>query len=138
MDLWSAPEPCLHEDASRNAIRRRTRRALFSIVVVLPLACVGERITEPPPLVPTLLIVPGGGAPGASGDAAPVRTISGANTSLFSPTGMALDNAGRLHVSNYIGATITVYAAGATGDVTPLRIITGPNTKLDHPGNIIF
>jgi hypothetical protein len=66
----------------------------------------------------------------ATGDVAPVRTISGPTTGLNRPFDVAFDPNGNLYVSNSGGSTITVYGKGASGDVTPIRTIAGPNTGL--------
>jgi len=71
--------------------------------------------------------------PGASGNVAPARTISGINTGLNSPAGIALDSAGNLYVTNNSGNSITVFAPGATGNVAPARTISGGSTGLSLP-----
>ncbi len=63
-------------------------------------------------------------APDATGNAAPIRTIAGANTGLALPIGVALDASGNLYVANRMGAGVTVYPPGASGDVAPLRTLT--------------
>jgi len=73
-------------------------------------------------------------SPGATGDAAPARVISGGRTGLTRPGGLAVDAAGILYVANAgvsgAGSSILgqdrvlVFAAGAKGDVAPLRYIT--------------
>src|SRR5207247_143786 len=55
-------------------------------------------------------------AAGASGNATPSATITGNNTGLSGPHGIALDAAGRLYVANGGSNTITVYAPGTTGN----------------------
>lgn len=81
-------------------------------------------------------------APGADGDAAPLRTISGPDTQLQAPSALSLDRAGNLYVVDSYGASsgcsnptqgcwaINVYAAGAGGNAAPVRSIRGPATKL--------
>ena len=73
-------------------------------------------------------------APGAHGNAAPIRTITGNNTGLNGAAGIALDQASNLYVANSGSSAITVYAAGASGNATPTRIIQGSNTGLAEPG----
>ncbi len=73
-------------------------------------------------------------APGATGNAAPIRTISGASTGLSNPLGVAVDSAGHLYVANILGSSITMYALGATGNVAPLRTVSGARTGLSRPG----
>jgi hypothetical protein len=69
-------------------------------------------------------------APGADGNAAPIRTIEGPNTGLQRPFFLSLDAAGNLYVVNLAGSTggvtVTVYARGASGDARPVRTLQGP------------
>jgi hypothetical protein len=82
----------------------------------------------------------------ASGDAAPLRTIQGANTGLGGPVGVALDLvAGELVVVNYkvnAGGSITVYNLLALSDgvnnVAPTQTIQGTNTGLQQPQGVIL
>jgi hypothetical protein len=87
---------------------------------------------------------------GAKGDAKPVRTITGSATELASVTGIAVDGAGKIYVSEFDGvygsgsASVLVFAAGAHGDAAPVGIIGGTNAKLfatdgvgvDSTGNV--
>lgn len=74
--------------------------------------------------------------PGSNGDSPPIRTITGPNTGLTSPSAIALDSQGNIYVTNNdergthggVG-TITVFAAGADGDVKPLSTIIGPSPR---------
>lgn len=71
-------------------------------------------------------------AAGATGTAAPLRTITGGLSTLWSPNAMALDAAGQLYVAfGNIPGGISVFAANANGAAAPLRVITGPATLLD-------
>ena len=72
-----------------------------------------------------------------------VTTISGSNTLLQRPNGMALDTSGRLIVSNLTGPTITVYSttglpASGNANVAPVASLVGANTKLSSPGQMAF
>jgi hypothetical protein len=60
----------------------------------------------------------------ASGDTAPLRTITGAQTGLSQPVGAAMDSQGNLYVANRNGSSVTVYPPLANGNVTPLRTLT--------------
>ncbi len=71
-------------------------------------------------------------AAGASGDAMPTATILGGNT-LDAPSGIALDGAGNIYVTNEGNNSITVYAAGASGNAMPMATIAGGNTGLNFP-----
>jgi NHL repeat len=68
-------------------------------------------------------------ASGATGNAKPIRDISGSKTGLGGPYGVAVDGNGNTYATNVQdgGTTdvITVYTAGATGDVAPIRSIIG-------------
>jgi sugar lactone lactonase YvrE len=80
-------------------------------------------------------------APGASGDAAPARTISGRATRLNYVVGLALDGADNLYVLNGQVPTedfgsVAVFAPGASGAARPVRMIAGHDTRLNEPGAI--
>ena len=61
----------------------------------------------------------------AIGDAAPIRVITGGNTGLISPDGLAVDDLNNeLYVSDCYAASIFVFALDADGDIAPLRTIT--------------
>jgi sugar lactone lactonase YvrE len=64
---------------------------------------------------------------GASGNQAPVATITGANTGLGSPVGMDIDASGTIYVANLF--TVTVYAPNPTGTLneTPTATINVNN-----------
>jgi sugar lactone lactonase YvrE len=72
-------------------------------------------------------------AQGATGDAAPVATISGSSTGFDGSFGIAVDASGELFVANYGSNSVTEYAPGATGDVAPAATISGSSTGLDGP-----
>ena len=70
----------------------------------------------------------------ASGNVAPLRTISGGATGLAQPIGLAVDTLNNeILVANR--SSITVYSRTAIGNVAPLRVppISGALTALDHP-----
>ncbi len=73
----------------------------------------------------------------ASGDVAPIQTISGPKAQLDWPTALAF-HAGRneLFVANDTTHTITVYSGDANGDVAPIRVLTGPKTNIKHPTGV--
>lgn len=74
-------------------------------------------------------------APRPSGSAAPSRVISGPNTLLRGPDGMAL-NSGKLYVADYLNNAICVFSANARGNVAPTTRIAGASTLLNHPGEV--
>jgi sugar lactone lactonase YvrE len=78
---------------------------------------------------------------GSNGNVAPSATISGSNTGLLVPWGIALDSSKNIYVANdgsSVGQSdsVTVYPAGSNGNVTPSATISGTNTGLDSPGGI--
>jgi hypothetical protein len=92
-------------------------------------------------------------AAGSSGDAAPMATISGPNTGLYSPSGISIDANGNIYVLSFGSSSeraqipgfyehatgrpaILIFAAGSNGDVAPIGSISGPFTGLDDPEGI--
>lgn len=75
----------------------------------------------------------------ASGDAAPVRVISGPKTQMDWPTGIAVnpDN-GEVYVANDGGDSVLVFSADAGGDAAPIRVIKGPKSKVSNPTGVYF
>ncbi|MGA9271904.1 MAG: hypothetical protein WBV67_00300 [Candidatus Cybelea sp.] len=71
-------------------------------------------------------------AKSANGDAAPIQTISGAQTGLTGPDGIGLDSNHNIYVTQYppgvATPSVTVYKKGANGDVAPIRTIVGSKT----------
>ncbi len=83
-------------------------------------------------------------APTASGPAKPIRTISGSQTHLGAPSGLALDSKDNLYVTvcHYCSHgsgidSVLVFAAGAKGNVKPRSVITGKKTALDVPTDLV-
>jgi hypothetical protein len=80
-------------------------------------------------------------ATNAVGTATRIGDITGSQTGLNGPWGVALDKSGNIYVTNHANCfpgdtgnpTVTVYAAGSTGNVAPARTITGTRTGLDCP-----
>ncbi len=90
---------------------------------------------------------PGGGddtirvfAPGADGEARPVRTLAGPLSRISRPTGLAVDGLGRLYVGVTYGSSVSlqyaivVHAAGARGDPAPLRELLGAGHRFERMG----
>jgi len=81
-------------------------------------------------------------AAGATGNTAPTAVISGSNTGLNEPEGIALDPVnGDIYVANSNGGpsdrgTVTIYAPGSNGNVAPIGTIAGAATGLDGPGGL--
>src|SRR5258708_28698936 len=76
------------------------------------------------------------GASSQNGAAVVAATITGVNTSLAHPSGLAVDGSGRLVVSNSaVPTSLTLYANAttATRNVTPVANVTGATTQLQSP-----
>jgi sugar lactone lactonase YvrE len=73
-------------------------------------------------------------AAGASGNVAPIQTISGSNTGMANPNDVTVDAEGNIYATCVAG--IVVFAVGASGNVVPMRTISGPSTGLSHPWGI--
>jgi hypothetical protein len=74
----------------------------------------------------------------ASGDTAPVRTLSGENTGMWNLRAVVVDTLhDELVVSNDFEPSITVYSRTASGDTAPLRTLHGPSTLLGNPAGIV-
>jgi Abnormal spindle-like microcephaly-assoc'd, ASPM-SPD-2-Hydin len=58
------------------------------------------------PAVPASVLVY---SAGSHGDAAPLATISGSNTGLMEPCGVALDSTGNIYVADFLAASVLVY-----------------------------
>lgn len=77
-------------------------------------------------------------AKNANGDAAPIQTISGAQTGLNGPDGIGLDSSDNIYVTqNPPNNAVTVFKKGANGDVAPIRTIIGSKTGIDAPAGIV-
>lgn len=77
---------------------------------------------------------------GSTGNVAPIRTITGNDTGLYYPQGIALDSSGNLYTEGYVnggGDGVNAYAAGSNGDVSPLTSIIGADTGLAGPNGIV-
>ncbi len=78
---------------------------------------------------------------GSNGNVAPSATVSGSNTGLDDPQGIALDTSGNIYVTNDgsssgVADTVTLYPAGSTRNVAPSATVSGSNTGLDNPQGI--
>jgi hypothetical protein len=67
-------------------------------------------------------------APGASGNAIPIRRIVGPATGLVQPESVALDSRGDLFVADGGNTFVLEFAPGANGNVTPISKLFAPNT----------
>ena len=70
---------------------------------------------------------------GSNGDVAPINTISGSNTSLSYPQGIAVDSGGKIYVADYGADKVLVFSAGSNGNVAAIDSIGGSNTGLSSP-----
>ncbi|HUO05186.1 MAG TPA: hypothetical protein VMU16_08315 [Candidatus Binataceae bacterium] len=73
---------------------------------------------------------------GANGDATPTYTISGPNTGLDYPFGIALDSTGNIYVVNYESETLDVYAPGSDGDVPPIYNLSEATSGVTLPSSV--
>jgi sugar lactone lactonase YvrE len=74
---------------------------------------------------------------GSKANAAPTATISGTNTGLSYPQGIALDSSSNIYVADEGAVSVFVYSAGSKGNVAPTTTISGSNTELDTPEGIV-
>lgn len=68
---------------------------------------------------------------GDNGNVAPEHQISGSNTGLTAPIGIAIDNAGNVWVADPGTSALLVYSSSATGNATPIAtysIANGPDS----------
>jgi DNA-binding beta-propeller fold protein YncE len=73
----------------------------------------------------------------ATGNASPLRTLSGRATGLNKPWGVAVDPlSNELVVANYGDNSIRVYPRTASGDTAPLRTLEGRTTGLSIPQGV--
>lgn len=72
----------------------------------------------------------------ASGDVAPIATISGKATGLSFPSYITVDPSGHLFVANATANSITEYASSAKGHAKPIATIQGGVTQLSFPQGI--
>jgi len=77
----------------------------------------------------------------ASGNVAPAFDIIGAATGLIDATGVAVDAAHNIYVSNIVAGSQTisdvrVFAAGSNGNVAPVQTISGVSTELEFAWGI--
>ena len=79
--------------------------------------------------------------PKSNGDSLPSKIISGSNTGLSFPNGIALDASGNIYVAQPLSPdggldTVSVFAAGSNGNITPSATISGPATGLNSPAGV--
>jgi hypothetical protein len=72
----------------------------------------------------------------ASGQKNATVTISGVNTGLSQPSGVAVDRNGVVYVAEYGSDAITEFGPRSSGDAKPIATIQGPKTMLDHPNGV--
>ncbi len=70
---------------------------------------------------------------GARGNLAPTVTISGSQTMLTSPTGVAVDAVGDVFAADFFGNQVLEFAPGARGNVAPIARIPVPNPSQEGP-----
>ncbi|HEY5257608.1 MAG TPA: hypothetical protein VIJ12_04440 [Candidatus Baltobacteraceae bacterium] len=72
----------------------------------------------------------------AFSNVAPLTLISGSNTGLVSPSGVAVDATGQVYVSDAGNASVRVFASNANGNAVPTRVISGALTLLQIPTDV--
>jgi hypothetical protein len=72
----------------------------------------------------------------ATGNVAPIATISGKVTGLSFPSYIAVDPSGHLFVANVTANSVTEYASSANGHARPIASIKGGVTQLSFPQGI--
>ena len=73
--------------------------------------------------------------PGSNSNVVPSATISGSNTGLGDPIGIAIDSvAGKIYVANFNNYSVTVYPVGTNGNASPSATISGFSTGLEPIG----
>ena len=72
-------------------------------------------------------------APGATGNAAPIRIIAGSLTQLNDASGIAVDSAQNIYVANTNSGNVLVFSSTETGNVAPSRILAGTATGITTP-----
>jgi hypothetical protein len=95
-----------------------------------------------PPTSDAILIF----ASGSNGDVAPNAILSGSNTHLDLPTGLAFDHQHNLFAANYSnpanptgpGPSLLKFKRGSSGNVFPSTKIADPNTHLSQPAGIFL
>lgn len=80
------------------------------------------------------LLIWGTGVPG--GNTPPSREITGQNTMLQAPEGVAVDEEGDIFVADSGANAILVFAGTSRGNVAPIGVISGSNTTLLNPTRI--
>ncbi len=78
---------------------------------------------------------------GGNIDAGTATVITGDDTGLAEPIGVALDSSGNIYVANDFGGgagigSVTVYPFGSNGNVAPVTTIAGGKTGFDYPTGI--
>jgi hypothetical protein len=71
-----------------------------------------------------------------NGDQAPENSISGGNTGLGTPHGVAIDSGGSIYITNSVNNSVTVYSSSSIGNASPIYTIAGGNTGLNSPEGI--
>ena len=75
-------------------------------------------------------------AAGATGDAVPIRVLTGGTAGFLGVEGIAIGSTGMIYTADYVTATVDVFAATATGSDDPLQQIVGPTSTLSKPDGI--
>lgn len=139
-------------DANENLYVSNLQGASVEVFALAPLAP-GTTSPSPstsPTTTPTASPTPVGATPTPFPSASPFQlapsaTIAGATTTLGQPTGLALDSAGNIYVSDQASTicgagtkcpAVLIFAAGANGAVAPMKSIAGSKTLLAAPTDV--
>jgi hypothetical protein len=77
-------------------------------------------------------------APGADGNSAPIRTLTGIQVADGNLNAIAIDQLDNLYLAEDLPEIISVYPPGANGAVIPIRTISGISTGLKVPSKMAF
>ena len=72
----------------------------------------------------------------ATGNAAPLTTLAGADTRLDGTSAVAISSIGGLYVADADADSITEYEPGASGNAQPIGVLIGPDTGLFAPAAV--
>ena len=75
-------------------------------------------------------------AAGATGDAVPIRVLTGGVAGFQDVEGIAIGSTGLIYTSDYAAGTVDVFAATATGSDDPIQQIVGASTTMVAPDGI--
>ena len=137
-------------DANQNLYVSSLQGASIEVFALAPLApaTASPSPSTSPTTTPTASPTPVGATPSPVPTStpfqlAPSATIAGGATTLGQPTGIALDSAGNIYVSDQASTVcgskcpaVLIFAAGSNGAIAPMKSIAGGNTMLAAPTDV--